>query len=300
MLVSVIITTYSRTDYLVRAIESVLNQTYENLETIVVDDNGKGKHQEITKQILSKYEKVKLIAYDENKGACYARNIGAKNASGEIIMFLDDDDYYLKTKVAKQYQNFINTDIDACICAMRRIDENSDEIVSYENFPRGNDLKSFIISGNCYTPMIAIKKSVFESLGGFSETPRFQDKFFMYKFYKNKFKAQLINEQLCVMVEHSGERISFGSVPKISKALNFLHQFEKEIFPLLNYKEKTMVKRRYYKNMAEIRTNSNIKIRLIGLLYLIKSNVLSIKNNFTKQKIFIRLILSDKIYNKFK
>jgi len=300
MLVSVIITTYSRPDYLVRAIESVLNQSYGNLETLVVDDNGKGKQQEMTKQIVSKYEKVKLITYDENKGACYARNVGAKKASGEIIMFLDDDDYYLKTKVARQYQNFINTDIDACICAMRRIDANNDEIVSRENFPRGNDLKSFILSGNCYTPMIAIKKSIFESLGGFSDIPRFQDKFLMYKFHKNKFKAKLINEQLVVMVEHSGERISFGSVPKISKALNILHQFEKEILPLLNYKEKAIVKNRYYKNMAEIRTNSNIKIRLIGLRYLIKSNMLSIKNNFANPKIFMRLMLSDKIYNKLK
>ena len=164
MLVSVIITTYSRPDYLVRAIESVINQSYKSIEILVVDDNGKGKQQETTKEILSNYKTVKLITYSHNNGSCYARNIGVKNASGDIVMFLDDDDYYLETKVEQQCENFINSDIDACICAMKRVDENNNEIISDENFPRGRDLKSYILSGNCFTTMIAIKKNVFESL----------------------------------------------------------------------------------------------------------------------------------------
>ena len=249
---------------------------------------------------MKKYKKVKLITYDENKGACYARNIGAKNASGEIIMFLDDDDYYLKTKVEKQCVNFFSSDIDACICGMIRVDEKNNLIVSDENFPRGKDLKSFVISGNCYTPMIAIKKKVFESLGGFSEIPRFQDKFFMYKFHKNKHKALLINDELCVMVEHNGDRISTGNVSKISQALDSLYHFEKETFSVLSCKEKSAIKNRYFKNMAEIRTNSTIKIRFFGLVYLLRSNVFTFENNFFKQKMFIRLLLSDKIYNKTK
>lgn len=300
MKVSVIIPTYKRTDYLIRAINSVLNQPYKNLEIIVVDDNGIGIQQENTIDLLKQFPTVKLITYNKNKGACYARNKGVENATGEIIMFLDDDDYYLDNKIAKQVKILENNKIDACLCAMKRIDDYNNEIISKNNYPKGTDLKSYILNGNCFTTMIAIKRSVFKKIGGFSEIPRFQDKFFMYKFYKNNLTAILLNEQLFVLSEHEGDRISLGNITKISSALNILLSFEKQHFHLLNKKEQQLVKNRYNKLMAEIRTGSPINIRLKGILYLFKSNLFSIKNKFSKQKLFIRLLISDNYFNKIK
>ena len=95
-LVSVIIPTYKRSKSLNRAIDSVLSQTYPNIEIIVVDDNGKGsKYQLETEKSLEKYiktDKIKYIIHDVNRNGSAARNTGFKHSRGEYINFLDDDD----------------------------------------------------------------------------------------------------------------------------------------------------------------------------------------------------------------
>ena len=90
-LVSVIITTYKRSKFLKRAINSVLNQTYKNLEIIVVDDNNKNdQYSNSTKKVLKKYIKrkqIRIIQHDENKGISAARNTGIKESNGEVYYF---------------------------------------------------------------------------------------------------------------------------------------------------------------------------------------------------------------------
>ena len=95
-LVSVIIPTYKRSKSLNRAIDSVLSQTYPNIEIIVVDDNGKGsKYQIETEKSLENYiktDKIKYITHDVNRNGSAARNTGFKHSMGEYINFLDDGD----------------------------------------------------------------------------------------------------------------------------------------------------------------------------------------------------------------
>ena len=89
-LVSVIIPCYNQGIYLAKAIESILSQSYQNFEIIVVDD-GSTDH---TKQVAQKYPLAKYI-YQSNQGVSAARNNGIKNSSGELIVFLDADDWLL-------------------------------------------------------------------------------------------------------------------------------------------------------------------------------------------------------------
>ena len=106
--VSTIITTYRRADMLKRAIDSVLNQTYSNIEVIVVDDNDeKSEDRKNTEEIMTSYAnnpKVKYIKHKVNMNGAAARNTGIKNSTGEIVCFLDDDDWYLETKIEKQLE----------------------------------------------------------------------------------------------------------------------------------------------------------------------------------------------------
>jgi len=101
--VSVIIPIYNRLQYLPAAIGSVLNQTYQDFEIIVVDDGStedvKGKISEYIKQNPSK--KIKYF-YQENKGVSAARNRGIKEATGEYIAFLDSDDIWVPEKLSLQ------------------------------------------------------------------------------------------------------------------------------------------------------------------------------------------------------
>ena len=91
-LVSAIITTHNRAELLTRAIESVLGQTYQEMEVIVVDDASTDN----TSDVCAKYPiKYIYIPEAESQGGNYARNLGIRAAKGEYCAFLDDDDYWL-------------------------------------------------------------------------------------------------------------------------------------------------------------------------------------------------------------
>lgn len=292
--VSVIITTYKRTDFLIRAINSVLDSDYNNFEVIVVDDNGlNSEYQQLNVtnlELFTALSNFKYFAMPENSGACDARNQGAKLANGEILMFLDDDDDYFKNKISTQVAVFENNEIDTCLCAMRRIDDNNVEIHSRQNFPRGENLKDFMLDGNCFTTMIAIKKDSFQKINGFSRIGRFQDKFFMLKFFENNLKVFLLQEQLFALTEHNQERISSSNIEVISSAYEQIFDFKKKHFHLLNEQQQAKLRNQYNVDQANIRSAGTISQRYEGLKFLIKSNLI-----FKNRNIFIKLFFSDGI-----
>ena len=100
-LISVIMPTYNRENVIMRAINSVLNQTYSNFELIIVDDASSDDTLSLLKSIND--DRIKIFQNNENMGASYSRNIGLKNAEGDIIMYLDSDNEweseYVKTMV---------------------------------------------------------------------------------------------------------------------------------------------------------------------------------------------------------
>lgn len=102
-MVSVIITTFGANELLIRAINSVLNQTYKDLEVIVVDDNNPGTFERLkTEKMMSRYSldtRVKYIRHERNQNGAAARNTGIERANGSYLAFLDDDDLYLPKRV---------------------------------------------------------------------------------------------------------------------------------------------------------------------------------------------------------
>src|SRR3989338_3266861 len=97
-LLSVIIPTFNRAFYILTVLESVLKQTYRNMEVLVVDDGSKDS----TKEVLAPYlHKIQYI-YQDNRGNAAARNAGLKQAKGKYVAFLDSDDYWAQEKCEKQ------------------------------------------------------------------------------------------------------------------------------------------------------------------------------------------------------
>lgn len=114
--ISIIIPTYNNAKYLVRCIDSILNQTYKNIEIIIVDDGSTDN----TKDILKKYDYKSInYIYQKNRGVSSARNKGLQNSSGEYIMFLDSDDFYDCNYCKKMLKALINSDSDICISGMK-------------------------------------------------------------------------------------------------------------------------------------------------------------------------------------
>lgn len=118
--ISVIIATYYRNDLLSQAIESVLEQDYEPLEIIVVDDSGEGN----AEPVIAEYDDVRGIIHEENGNWAAAYTTGIKASTGEYIQLLDDDDKLLAgklTKTAEVLQE--NPEVGVSYCGVRRDDD---------------------------------------------------------------------------------------------------------------------------------------------------------------------------------
>lgn len=114
MKVSIIIPIYNVESYIANCLHSVFNQTYKDLEIILVDDCGTDKSMNIAMESINKYKSsfyIKVIHHKENKGLSAARNSGIKEATGDYIYFLDSDDTLPSTAIsnliekAQKYQN---------------------------------------------------------------------------------------------------------------------------------------------------------------------------------------------------
>lgn len=105
-LVSVIVVTYKRANFLKKAILSVISQTYKNVEILVVDDASGDDTGKVVKSITD--PRLKYICHEKNKGLATTRNTGIKNSIGEYITFIDDDDEWLPEKITRQIDIFKN------------------------------------------------------------------------------------------------------------------------------------------------------------------------------------------------
>lgn len=174
--VSVILPTYNRANVILRSIESVLNQSFRDLELIVIDDCSTDN----TKDVLNKISdpRLKSVFLKKNKGACYARNVGIKKAQGNFIAFQDSGDEWLHGKLEKQINYLEEKKIDA-VCSSYILVENSSVV---KKIPPGKHYDFFIkcedlLPGNLVgTPTLIVKASLIREIGGFDDNlPRFQD-----------------------------------------------------------------------------------------------------------------------------
>jgi glycosyltransferase involved in cell wall biosynthesis len=121
MKVSVIIPTYNRGAILEEALESVMRQTYDNYEVIVVDDGSKDHTKEMLDDYLTE-KKIKYL-YQSNQGVSAARNRGIEEATGEVISFLDSDDLWKEKKLETEIKYFSrNPGVDAIFSDLEKTD----------------------------------------------------------------------------------------------------------------------------------------------------------------------------------
>ena len=124
-LASIIAPIYNSSNYLIEMIESVMNQTYQNWELILIDDKSTDNSKEIIIRFSNNDNRIIPIFLEQNKGVGYARNIGLENSKGEFIAFLDSDDYWHPNKLQDQIEFIINTKIDIVSNYYFNVDENS-------------------------------------------------------------------------------------------------------------------------------------------------------------------------------
>ncbi|MFD1862011.1 glycosyltransferase family 2 protein [Planococcus chinensis] len=205
--VSVVIPTYNRADLLMAAVKSLQEQTYGNIEIIIVDDCSTDSTARMVEQIDDK--RVVYVKHEVNKGGAEARNTGVKHASGEFIGFLDSDDRWLPDKLERQLAVIkSNQEIKVVYTGIKVLRDNT---VVKEIFPKyKGDLLSRLIESNCIytTSSILVNKKLFEQIGGFdSSFPSCQD-WDLYLRLAQVSQFDFVKETLVLYNQHPGERIS--------------------------------------------------------------------------------------------
>lgn len=128
--ISVIVPVYNVEKYLKRCIDSILNQTYKNLEIILIDDGSTDNSLEICEIYKKKDERIILI-HKKNSGLGLTRNVGMENSTGKYIMFVDSDDYLDTNMIENLYNDLIKNKADTCIGGFKRVFDKSTDV--YEN-----------------------------------------------------------------------------------------------------------------------------------------------------------------------
>ena len=162
-LISVVIPTYNRKDKLPACIESVLAQTYANLEVIVVDDASTDGTQHLFDAPGD--PRVHYVRYEQNRGACYARNLGAQHARGSILAFQDSDDLWHADKLQKQYDLLMATGADLCYCGMNRVAASGSSFYYPVHAPHpGRALEDFLAENRASTQTMLMHRAVWEAV----------------------------------------------------------------------------------------------------------------------------------------
>lgn len=139
-LVSVVIPTYNRPEFIWRACENVLNQTYKNIEIIVADDNSPSSYSEFQERI-KQLDNITYVRRDANGGGAAARNTGIEHAKGTFIAFLDDDDEWVPKKLEEQVTALLkNPEIRASHCGYK-YKSNEKSVIEPESIYAKEDLR---------------------------------------------------------------------------------------------------------------------------------------------------------------
>lgn len=126
-LISVIVIAYNAKKYITRCLNSILNQTYDNIEVIVINDGSTDLTSSLIKRKMAKDKRIILIEH-ENRGTYLSRLEGYKKAKGKYLMYVDSDDYILPNAIEIMYQNLKEYNVDIVHCQYKILKNNKIEI----------------------------------------------------------------------------------------------------------------------------------------------------------------------------
>ncbi|YAI82723.1 MAG: glycosyltransferase family 2 protein [cyanobacterium endosymbiont of Rhopalodia sterrenbergii] len=198
--VSVILATYNRAQYLTRCIQSVLNQTYQNWEFIIVDDGSQDNTFEIVNPYLEKFSKIRYLKH-KNIGAALSRNVGIKASFGDYITFIDSDDKYLSNHLQSKLDFFTkNPEIELIVGGFKADQETW--VTDYYNPDQKVNIKNCVIC-----PTLFGRRYVFFELQGFQALLYGEDTDLWERAGK-KFKTQTIVEPVTYLYTRAADSVS--------------------------------------------------------------------------------------------
>lgn len=159
-LISVIVPIYNVEKYLQKCVESIVNQTYRNIEIILVDDGSPDKCPQMCDEWSGEDERI-IVVHKKNGGLSSARNAGIEVMKGKYVSFIDSDDYIELNMLEIMHNAITKDDFDICICDTKHVDGdyNVVSVGTYQNSQYyGSDVLESFLEGRSYDPFSACDK----------------------------------------------------------------------------------------------------------------------------------------------
>lgn len=225
-LVSVIIPTYKRPNFLKRAIRSVLRQTYQHLEVIVVNGDPTTKIEDV----LPEDDRIQCINQPEKQGVAAARNVGIKRSRGEFIAILDDDDLWMPQKIEKQVKRFkeLGTEFGMVYGGMATVKDG--KFISRRIPREEGDLFETLLRKNivpCPTPLI--RKDYLMEVGLFDTSFKGYEDLDMWLRIAKNYKVAAVSEVIAIRsMGHTG-RMSEDQELLLQATESFLGRYREDL-----------------------------------------------------------------------
>lgn len=246
MKVSVITPCFNSSVFIKETIESVLSQTYQNWEMIIVDDMSTDNSVELISGYKNNDQRIKLIQLNQKAGAAEARNIALREATGRFIAFLDSDDVWFPTKLEEQIQFMNSKEIAFSFSAYELMDENSIPLNKLIQVPNQIGYKEYLkdtIIG-CLTVVIDKDKT------GYFEIPLIRsshDMALWLLLMRKGFKAHGINRSLAYyrILQNSNTSNKWKAAKDVWKVYRKIEKinFGKSAFYFIHYAANAIKKR---------------------------------------------------------
>ncbi len=279
-LVTMFIPSYNHQDYIEDAVLSIINQTYENIELIVIDDGSSDNSPLILENLAEIYEFQLIIR--ENKGLAYTINEALSISHGEYFSGCASDDKLIEDKIARQIKFMIeNKEYAMCYGKVIEFDNFNNYIKVDNKFYRGGDIFCDLLRGDFFIPAITylVKKDIIASIG--YDTDFYIDDLQMWLKIAEKHKIGFINEYLAYYRKH--DNYMSGKLLKMQ---------ESEEMIIKQYKDKVCYKEAINEWNLRWLHNTSSCYKLIAIKkYLLR--VIKLKNIFRLKlyKALIRLLI---------
>ena len=309
--ISVIVPVYNVEQYLERCIDSIINQTYTNLEIILVNDGSTDNSGKLCDELAKKDERIRVI-HKENGGLSDARNRGIDEAESDLVGFIDSDDYIDSDMYEVLLKNLNNTDADLSMCALYDVYNNTPEaqVTNKETWELSSEqaikmvMEAKILSVTAVNKLY--RKSLFSDLK-FEVGKIAEDAFIMIKLLDKCEKIVATNEKKYYYVHREN---SITTQKFSTKFLNVIEAYEQnsniilEKYPKLKDVAQTRMNWAYFYVLDRLLLDDNYNDKELEnkLISYLKNHRKDILNDplFTKgRKIgFIALLLSRNLYRK--
>lgn len=251
-LISIIVPIYNAEKYIEKCIESILSQTYKNLEIILIDDGSPDKCGDICDKYAKEDKRIKVI-HKKNEGVSVARNIGIDTSNGKWIAFIDADDWIEKEYICDLINKAKEQNADIALCTYNRVTGKNIEKINNVSKKKEFNAEEYLImalnpqTGFGYSWIKLFKKSIIKDTRFDGSLLVAEDALFNIQISKNMNKAVALSENLYNYRNNENSVVKKFDDKYADKYLNAMKKNKKYIFE--NY-QKDSIKQSYYNFVA--------------------------------------------------